>query len=157
MRITLYINGSKKTIDVSPSERLIDVLRRRLGIKSVKAGCFVGDCGLCTVIMDGRLVKSCLVLAAEADEANITTLEGISKYEDQRYVQKAFIESFGYQCGFCTPAFILTTYWITENMVNASEEEIKEVLNSVVCRCTGYRQILDSVRLAIKWKREGRE
>ncbi len=153
MKIELTVNGVKRAIDVKPSERLIDVLRNRIGVKSVKAGCLVGDCGICTVIMDGRLVKSCMVLAAEADGSNIITLEGLSEGMRPSAVQRAFVESFGYQCGFCTPAFVITAYWISENMVNASDDEVASVLNSVVCRCTGYKQILDSVRLALRWKR----
>lgn len=155
MKISLTVNGVKRTIDVRPSERLIDVLRNRLGIKSVRAGCLVGDCGICTVIMDGKLVKSCIVLAVEANGSNIITLEGLSEGIKPSSVQRAFVESFGYQCGYCTPAFVLTAYWISENMVNASDKEISEVLNSIVCRCTGYKQILDSVRLALRWKRGG--
>ncbi|MEM4971467.1 MAG: (2Fe-2S)-binding protein [Sulfolobales archaeon] len=155
MRISFTVNGVKRAIDVKPSERLIDVLRNRLGIKSVRAGCLVGDCGICTVIMDGKLVKSCTVLAVEANGSNIITLEGLSEGLKPSPVQRAFVESFGYQCGYCTPAFVLTAYWISENMVNASDKEISEVLNSIVCRCTGYKQILDSVRLALRWKRGG--
>jgi len=147
------VNGVKRNLDVRPSERLLDVLRNRLGIKSVRAGCLVGDCGICTVIVDGKLVKSCTMLAVEASGSNITTLEGLSEGLEPSQVQRAFVESFGYQCGFCTPAFVLTAYWITENMLGASEEEVARVLNSVVCRCTGYRQILDAVRLAMRWKR----
>ncbi len=157
MKIELTVNSVKRTIDVKPSERLIDVLRSKLGVKSVKAGCLVGDCGICTVIMDGRLVKSCMVLAAEADGSNIITLEGLSEGMRPSAVQRAFVESFGYQCGFCTPAFVITAYWISENMVNASDDEVASVLNSVVCRCTGYKQILDSVRLALRWKRGERD
>lgn len=153
MRIELTLNGVKRAIDIKPSERLIDVLRKRMGIKSVRAGCLVGDCGICTVLMDGKLVKSCMVLAAEANGSNIITLEGLSEGMRPSPIQRAFVKSFGYQCGFCTPAFVITVYWISENMVSASDNEIASVLNSVVCRCTGYKQILDSVRLAIKWKR----
>ena len=157
MRIGITVNGVKRVVDVKPNERLLDVLRYRLGIKSVRAGCLVGDCGICTVIVDGKLVKSCLVLAAEVNGSNIVTVEGLSTNMKPSPVQRAFVESFGYQCGYCTPAFVLTTHWITENMVNASDEEIARVLNGIVCRCTGYKQIVDSVKLALKWRREGSE
>ena len=155
MRINLTVNGIKRAIDVKPGERLLDTLRYRLGIKSVRAGCLVGDCGICTVIVDGRPVKSCPILTAETNGSNIVTVEGLSTGMKPSPVQRAFVESFGYQCGYCTPAFVLTAHWITENMVNAPEEDIARVLNSVVRRCTGYRQIIDSVKLALKWKREG--
>jgi carbon-monoxide dehydrogenase small subunit len=153
LRITLTVNGRRRVLDVKPSERLIDVLRNRLGIKSVKAGCLVGDCGICTVLVDGKPLKSCLVLAAEASGSSITTLEGLSDNMRPSHVQRAFVRAFGYQCGFCTPAFVLTAHWIVENMLNASDEEIMGVLNSITCRCTGYRQILDAVKLAIKMKK----
>jgi len=152
--ITLTVNGEKKTIEVTPNERLIDVLRYRLDLRSVKAGCLKGECGTCLVLMNGKPVKSCLILAAEADGSEITTVEGLGSLNKPALIQKAFIEAFGYQCGFCTNGFILLGHWILENMPDASEEEIKEVLNSVLCRCTGYKQIIEAIKLAQKWKRE---
>ncbi len=152
--IRLKVNGVEKEVAVKPNERLLDVLREKFYINSVKAGCLRGECGICTVIMNGRLVKSCLVLAPEADGAEILTVEGLSRPGKPSVVQRAFIEKFGFQCGFCTPAFIMAAYWIVENMPDASEEEIKEILNSVICRCTGYKQIIEAIKYAIGLKKQ---
>lgn len=154
--ITLTVNGRKKVLEVAPNERLIDILRNKLDLRSVKAGCLKGECGTCLVLMNGKPVKSCLVLAAEADGSEIITLEGLGSPNKPALIQKAFIEAFGYQCGFCTSGFILLGHWILENMPDASEEEIKEILNGILCRCTGYKQIIEAIRLAQTWKREHR-
>ena len=152
--IRLKVNGVEKEVAVRPNERLLDVLREKFYINSVKAGCLRGECGICTVIMNGKLVKSCLVLAPEANGAEILTVEGLSKPGKPSVVQRAFIEKFGFQCGFCTPAFIMAAHWIVENMPDASEEEIKEILNSVICRCTGYKQIIEAIKYAIELKKQ---
>jgi len=154
--ITLTVNGRKKVLEVAPNERLIDILRYKLDLRSVKAGCLKGECGTCLVLMNGRPVKSCLVLAAEADGSEIVTVEGLGSPNKPALIQKAFIEAFGYQCGFCTSGFILLGHWILENMPDASEEEIKAILNGILCRCTGYKQIIEAIRLAQRWKREHR-
>ncbi len=152
--IRLKVNGVEKEVAVKPNERLLDVLREKFYINSVKAGCLRGECGICTVIMNGNLVKSCLVLAPEADGAEILTVEGLSRPGKPSAVQRAFIEKFGFQCGFCTPAFIMAAYWIVENKPDASEEEIKEILNSVICRCTGYKQIIEAIKYAVELKKQ---
>jgi carbon-monoxide dehydrogenase small subunit len=156
VRITLTVNGVKRELDVMPNESLLHVLRDRLHIISVKGNCFRGECGICTVLMNGRPVKSCQVLAPEADGSEIVTLEGLSKNGEPSLVQKAFLEEFGYQCGFCTSAFVLLGEWIINNIPNPTEEQIKEVLNAAVCRCTGYQQIIRAIKKAAQWKREGR-
>ncbi len=152
--IRLKVNGIEREVAVKPNERLLDVLREKFYINSVKAGCLRGECGICTVIMNGKLVKSCLVLAPEADGAEILTVEGLSKPGKPSVVQRAFIEKFGFQCGFCTPAFVMAAHWVVENMPDAPEEEIKEILNSVICRCTGYKQIIEAIKYAIELKRQ---
>ncbi len=151
--IRLKVNGVEYNVRVRNNERLLDVLRDKLGFTSVKAGCLRGECGVCTVIMNNELVKSCLVLAVEADGSEILTIEGLSRNGKPSLIQKAFIERFGFQCGFCTPAFILAGHWILNNMPDASEHEIKEVLNSIICRCTGYKQIIDAIKYALELKR----
>ncbi len=156
VEITLTVNGEKKKVMVSPQESLLHVLRDKLHYISVKANCYRGECGICTVLMNGFPVKSCQVLAVEADGTDIVTVEGLSKNGEPSLIQKAFIEKFGFQCGFCTPAFILAGHYIIENMPDATEEEIKEVLNGIVCRCTGYKQIIDAIKLALQWKKEGK-
>ena len=152
--IKLKVNGIEKEVTVKPNERLLDILREKFYINSVKAGCLRGECGICTVIMNGKLVKSCLVLAPEANGAEILTVEGLSKLGKPSVVQRAFIEKFGFQCGFCTPAFIMAAYWIVENIPNATDDEIKEILNSVICRCTGYKQIIEAIKYAMELKKK---
>jgi len=154
MEITLTVNGIRKKVYVKPNVTLLSVLRRSFNVRSVRPGCFRGECGSCTVIMNGELVKSCLVLAAQTDGAEIITVEGLSRPGVISPIQRAFIAKFGFQCGFCTPAFILAGYWIAINMPNATEEEIKEILNGIICRCTGYKQILDSIKYGIKLHRK---
>ena len=152
IEIELILNGTKKRIMISPNETLLHVLRDKLHVKSVKAGCLRGECGTCTVIMNNRLVKSCLILALEANGAEIITLEGLSDIQKISPLQKAFIEKFGFQCGFCTPGFILTGYWILKNKPKASLEEIKEIISGILCRCTGYKQVIDSIIYAKEMK-----
>ncbi len=149
VRITLTVNGEKKEVDVSISESLLHVLRDKLHLRSVKANCYRGECGICTVIMNNRLVKSCQVLAVEADGAEIITVEGLTRDGKIAPIQRAFIEKFGFQCGFCTPAFVLAGHWIVNNMPKASEDEIREIISGIVCRCTGYKQIVDAIKYAI--------
>ncbi len=148
--IKLVVNGVEREVYVKPWETLLEVLRDKLLLKSVKAGCLRGECGTCIVIMDNKLVKSCLVLAVEADGSEITTLEGLSDIGKPHIVQKAFIEKFGFQCGYCTPAFILIAYWLLKNKPSASREEVMELVNSVLCRCTGYKQVIESIEYALE-------
>mgnify|MGYP000459834739 CR=1 FL=1 len=154
MRISLTVNGVRREVEVKPYESLFHVLRDKLYLRSVKGNCFRGECGVCTVIMNDKLVKSCQVLAVEADGAEILTAEGLSRDGKPSPIQRAFIEKFGFQCGFCTPAFILAGHWIAKNMPKATDEEIKEILNGIVCRCTGYLQIIEAIKLGIKYYRE---
>lgn len=149
--ITLKVNGKIYKVDVRPHETLLKVLRHKLNIKSVKAACWRGECGLCTIIMNGKLVKSCLILAIEADGAEILTVEGLAPFGTLAPIQKAFIEYAAFQCGFCTPAFILTAHYILSKNPNVTEDEIKEYLNSVLCRCTGYKHIIDAIKAASKY------
>ncbi len=155
VQITLIVNGERKIIDVEPHESLFHVLREKLNLKSVKGNCFRGECGICTVIMNNKLVKSCQVLAVEADGAEIITVEGLTKNGRPAPIQRAFIAKFGFQCGFCTPAFILAGHWIVNNRPDATEEEIKEIISGMVCRCTGYRQIIDAIKYAIELVKKG--
>ena len=155
MEITLTVNGIRKKVYVKPNETLLSVLRRSFNVRSVRPGCFRGECGSCTVIMNGELVKSCLILAAQADGAEIITVEGLTKNGRPAPIQRAFIAKFGFQCGFCTPAFILAGHWIVNNRPDATEEEIKEIISGMVCRCTGYRQIIDAIKYAIELVKKG--
>ncbi len=143
--INLIINGSKIEVSVLPNETLLDVLRNKLDIKSVKAACWQGDCGLCTVLLNRIPVKSCLILAIEAKNSAITTVEGLSDGENLSNLQKAFIKNGAVQCGFCTPAFLLMSYYLISKRKIFSRSEIEHSLNGIICRCTGYKQIVDSI------------
>jgi carbon-monoxide dehydrogenase small subunit len=142
--ITLDVNGEEWTIDVSPNETLLEVLRDRLGIKSPKVGCERGDCGSCTVILDGRTVRSCLVLAVEADGCGVLTVEGLSR-DGLTELQKAFVDRNAFQCGFCAPGVVLTASELLAKNPHPTESEVKEALAGNLCRCTGYTPIVDAV------------
>ena len=142
--ITFSLNGDTRTLDVEPGEVLLDVLRDRLGIKSPKIGCDIGDCGTCTVMLNGRTVRSCLILAVEADGQKITTLEGLMKH-DLTPLQKSFLEHNSFQCGFCTPGMIMSTTELLEKNPMPAKKDIKEALSGNLCRCTGYIPIIDAV------------
>ncbi|MEM0021263.1 MAG: (2Fe-2S)-binding protein [Fervidicoccaceae archaeon] len=154
IRIRLKVNGRQKEIQVMPNERLVDTLREKLGLKSVKMGCLTGECGTCTIIYDGQLVKSCLILSAEADGKEITTVEGIAKTEEMEKIKRTFAANNAFQCGFCTPAFTLLAYWLMKNKPEATNEEIEEASNSILCRCTGYIQIIQAIREALSLLRK---
>ncbi len=155
--ITLKVNGREYKVEVKPNETLLFVLRNKLNIKSVKGTCYRGECGVCTVLLNGKPVKSCLVLAVEADGAEIITLEGLAPFGTLAPIQKAFIEHGAFQCGFCTPGFILTAHWLLTNNPDATEEEIKEALSGLICRCTGYRQIIDAIKAAAKYYKQDKQ
>ena len=144
--ISLILNNEPRNVQVETNEILLDVLRNKLGIKSPKCGCERGDCGACTVLLDGKAVRSCLILAVEAENHNITTLEGISK-EKLSALQEAFIEFNSFQCGYCAPGIILAVTELLEKNPHPSLEEIKESIAGNLCRCTGYTPIFDAIML----------
>lgn len=142
--ISLILNNEPRNVQVETNEILLDVLRNKLGIKSPKCGCERGDCGACTVLLDGKAVRSCLILAVEAENHSITTLEGISK-EKLSALQEAFIEFNSFQCGYCAPGIILAVTELLEKNPHPSLEEIKESIAGNLCRCTGYTPIFDAI------------
>lgn len=142
--ITLTLNKIKRTVDVEPNELFIDVLRHKLGIKSPKVGCDRGDCGTCTIILDGRTVRACLMLAAEADGRDIVTLEGIGENGPTR-LQEEFEKRNSFQCGFCAPGVTLSAEELLKANPTPTREEIKEAIGGNLCRCTGYLPIIDAV------------
>jgi carbon-monoxide dehydrogenase small subunit len=144
--ITLGVNGTEHPVQVDPRDRLIDVLRDRLGLKSVKEGCSTGDCGICAVLVDGKLVNSCLALAAQCDGRRVTTLEGLLEDPTMKRLQGSFIANNAAQCGFCTPAMLVASWDLARRSSEPSSEEIKVAISGILCRCTGYYQIIDSVR-----------
>lgn len=146
--IRLNVNGKDHALIVDSTERLLDVLRDRLNLKGVKEGCGTGDCGACTVIMDGHLVNSCLVLAVQARDKRITTIEGVGTREKLHPVQKAIMKYNAAQCGFCIPAMVLAGKNLLDHNPTPSREEIKEAISGVLCRCTGYYKLATSIQEA---------
>ena len=152
--ISLTINKKVYSIDVEEDLRLIDLLRDQLFLTGTKEGCGEGECGACTVIMDGRVVNSCLVMAFQADGSNITTIEGISDKDELHPIQKAFLDKGAVQCGFCTPGMVLSAKSLLDKNENPTREEIREGISGNLCRCTGYNKIVDAIELASKEMRE---
>ena len=149
MRLELTVNGQRREAeDVWEGESLLYVLRERLGLPGTKNACEQGECGSCSVYMDGTLVCSCLVLAGQAEEREIVTVEGLAGEDRLHPVQQAFVEAGGVQCGFCTPGFIVATHDLLQRNPDPSDAEVREALAGNLCRCTGYEKILDAVRLA---------
>lgn len=142
------VNGKDHALVVESHERLLDVLRDRLGLKGTKEGCSTGDCGICAVIMDGKLVNSCLVLAIQARNKKITTIEAIGTAENLHPLQREFIKFNAAQCGFCTPAMILASKNLLDHNPSPTDEEIKEAIRGTLCRCTGYQSIVKAVKAA---------
>jgi carbon-monoxide dehydrogenase small subunit len=150
VRIRLKVNGSSHETLIEPRLTLADFLRGELGLGGVHVGCEHGVCGACTVLMDGRAVRSCIMLAAQADGAELTTVEGLSPDGRLHPIQEAFMEAHGLQCGFCTPGFIMSLSELLSEKPDPGDDEIREVLGGNLCRCTGYQDILESARLAIR-------
>ncbi len=149
MRLRLEVNGEKREVDgVWEGESLLYVLRERLGLPGSKNACEQGECGSCSVYVDGVLVCSCLVLAGQAKGREVVTVEGIAGGEGLHPVQEAFVEAGAVQCGFCTPGFVVATHDLLRRNSEPTDAEIREALAGNLCRCTGYEKILDAVRLA---------
>lgn len=148
--IRLVVNGEPYEVAVRPRETLLDVLRNRLGLTGTKKGCDVGDCGTCTVLMDGKPVSSCLVLAVDARDKEITTIEGLSDGDRLHPIQKAFVEQGAVQCGFCTPGMIMTAKALLDENSNPTEDEIREAIAGNICRCTGYVKIIEAIKAAAR-------
>jgi len=143
--IELKVNGESHKLDVFPMARLLDVLREELRLTGTKEGCGEGECGACTVILDGQIVNSCLVPVAQANGAKITTIEGVANGDELHSVQQAFIDHGGAQCGICTPGMILAAVDLLERNPSPTEADIRNGLAGNLCRCTGYMKIFESV------------
>lgn len=153
--ITFALNGVEYTVTVKNSMRLLDVLRDTLGMTGTKEGCGEGECGTCTVIVDGRTVNSCLYPALEIHGRNVTTIEGLHGPQNRLHpIQEAFVDEGAIQCGFCTPGMILSTKALLDSNPEPSDQEIREALQGNLCRCTGYVQIIDAVKMAAKKLKE---
>lgn len=147
-QIKMTVNGKIHELQVKPWATLLDILRDELGLTGTKEGCGLGECGACTVIMDGKTVNSCLVLAPEADEKEIITIEGLAQGDKLHPIQEAFMEQGGLQCGFCTPGIILSTKALLDENPKPTDEEIRRGIAGNFCRCTGYTKIFESVKAA---------
>jgi aerobic carbon-monoxide dehydrogenase small subunit len=156
VEVTLRVNGLTSGGSVLASTTLLRLLRDELHLTGTKEGCGAGECGGCTVLLDGKPTRSCLVLAAECDGASVTTIEGLAPPGQMHAIQEAFIETGAIQCGFCSPGFVLATFSLLEETPDPTRAQIDEALGGHLCRCTGYEAIFEAVRLAARWRREGR-
>ena len=146
--ITININGVQRSAEVEPRLLLVHFLRENAGLTGTHIGCETSLCGACTVLMDGRAVKSCTVLAVQADAHSVTTVEGLATGDQLHPLQNGFWEEHGLQCGFCTPGMIMCSHDLLDRQPNPSDSDIREALNGNVCRCTGYQNIVAAVRNA---------
>jgi len=145
MTIHLIINGEPVTAEVRPDETLVSLIRRRMGLTGTKESCGVGECGACTVILNGKAVKSCVVLAAQCEGKSVITIEGLQQNCELHPLQRSFVEANAVQCGFCTPGFIMTALAFLGENPNPSRDEIRSAISGNLCRCTGYEQIIDAI------------
>jgi aerobic carbon-monoxide dehydrogenase small subunit len=148
VKIELTVNGERLEADIWPGESLLFALRERLGLPGSKNACEQGECGSCSVVLDGTLVCACLVLAAQADGHEVVTVEGLGRGDRLHPVQEAFVQTGAVQCGFCTPGLVVSAADLLAKNPDPSDDEIREALSGNLCRCTGYAKIFDAVRLA---------
>ncbi len=153
MKVTMTVNGVQYTRDVEPRTLLVYFLREHLGLTGTHVGCDTSSCGACTVLLDGKAVKSCTVLAVQAEGANITTVEGLAKDGELHPIQQAFWDEHGLQCGFCTPGMMLAALDLLQRNPNPTDEEIRHALEGNLCRCTGYQHIVNAVKTAARLMR----
>jgi Aerobic-type carbon monoxide dehydrogenase, small subunit CoxS/CutS homologs len=148
--ISLVVNGKKVEADVEPRMLLVHFIRDVLGLTGTHVGCDTTNCGACTVILDGKAVKSCSLFAVQADGKELLTIEGLAKDGQLHPIQQAFWEKHGLQCGYCTPGMIMTSYWFLRKNPNPTEEEIRNAISGNLCRCTGYVKIVEAIQYAAK-------
>jgi carbon-monoxide dehydrogenase small subunit len=146
--VRLTVNGQPYVAMVEPRTSLVDFLRAELGLTGTHVGCEHGVCGACTVLLEGQAVRSCIMLAVQADGRELMTIEGLSRDGELHPIQQAFIERHGLQCGFCTPGFLMSVYELLQHSPQPDDEQIMDALGGNICRCTGYQAIVESVRLA---------
>jgi carbon-monoxide dehydrogenase small subunit len=153
IEIQFNVNGTQRTVRTAPYRSLLQVLRDDLGLTGTKDGCSQGDCGACVVVMDGRAVNSCLVLAPQAGGKRVITIEGLAVDGELSLLQEAFAEKWGLQCGFCTPGILMSSYALLQRNPDPSTEEVRRAIAGNLCRCTGYTPIVNSVQHAAKMSR----
>lgn len=154
LKVSFVLNGKQIEIETEPNKRLLDLLRDDLNLTGTKEGCSIGECGACTVIMNGKAVNSCLVLAGEIDGSEIITIEGIAQNGNLHPLQENFLKYGAVQCGFCTPGMILSAYALLKQNPFPDEETIKEAIAGNLCRCTGYKQIIEAVKRTVETQAE---
>lgn len=147
-QIRFTLNGTETCVDIAPGDLLAHVLRDRLGLIGVKVGCEEGECGACTVLVDGKAVLSCIYPAAKVDGSSVTTIEGLPRARQLSVIQQAFVDCFASQCGYCTPGMIMAAKALLDENPHPTREEILAGISGNICRCTGYYQIVDAVELA---------
>ena len=143
--LNMTVNGKAVSVKIQPYARLLDVLREELLLTGTKEGCGVGECGACTVLVDGESVNSCLVLAASVEGKSILTIEGVAENDELHPIQQAFLDHHALQCGFCTPGLVMSTKALLDHNPNPSREEIQVAISGNICRCTGYQQVIEAV------------
>jgi carbon-monoxide dehydrogenase small subunit len=148
MRIQITVNGAKRSFDVEPNTLLLNLLRDEMSLTGTKYGCGIGECGACTVLMDGEAVLACMILAVDADGRRVDTIEGLADGSEPHPIQQAYLDEGAVQCGYCTPGFIMSTKALLDENPAPTEAEIREYLNGNLCRCTGYVNIVKAVQRA---------
>jgi aerobic-type carbon monoxide dehydrogenase small subunit (CoxS/CutS family) len=150
MKITIKVNGKLRGFDIEPNTLLLNLIRENMLLTGAKYGCGVGECGACTVLLDGESVLACMILAIEADGRTLETIESLGEYDNLHPIQEAYLEEGAVQCGFCTPGFIMSTKALLSEKPQPTEIEIREYLKGNMCRCTGYVNIVKAIQLAAK-------
>ena len=150
MKVRLTVNGRERSADVESTETLLALLRERLGLTGTKEGCGRGECGACTVILDGEPVNSCLVFAAQCDGRDVLTIEGLGENGELDRIQRAFVEAGAVQCGYCTPGMIMSAHALLASKPHPTRDEIREAISGNLCRCTGYVKIVDAIERAAR-------
>jgi carbon-monoxide dehydrogenase small subunit len=153
--IRVTINGRLYEEDVEPRVLLAHFLRENIGLTGTHIGCVIGECGACSVLLDGKVVKSCLHFAVQADSREVTTIEGLAKNGELNPVQEAFVKNYAFQCGYCTPGMVMTSYALLQTNPDPSDAEIRKALAGNLCMCTGYVQIVDAVKEAARGMKNG--
>jgi carbon-monoxide dehydrogenase small subunit len=154
MKITINVNGKQQRFDVEPHTLLLNLIRDEMSLTGTKYGCGIGECGACTVLLDGKAVLACMMLALDADGYRVDTIEGLSDGDKLHPIQQAYLDEGAVQCGFCTPGFIMSTKALLDKNPNPNEAEIREYLNGNICRCTGYVNIVKAVQSAASKMKE---
>ena len=154
LKLKIIVNGKKHSLEIDPNLRLLDLLRNNLHLTGTKEGCGIGECGACTILMDGRAVNSCLILAGQCEGREITTIEGLTPEDGLNPLQQAFIDHGAVQCGFCTPGMIMSAQALLNHNPTPTEAEIRTAISGNLCRCTGYTQIVEAIQAVADGSKE---